>query len=84
MFRDTKADETYKVFKYKYIAFQVRHSQRMNDPPLRPWVIAEENGTIQSAHCTCMAGLGEACSHVGALLFYVDAAVKIKKLQDSD
>ena len=50
----------------------------MNDPPLRPWVIAEENGTIQSAHCTCMAGLGEACSHVGALLFYVDAAVKIK------
>lgn len=78
MFRDTKADETYKVFKYKYIAFQVRHSQRMNDPPLRPWVIAEENGTIQSAHCTCMAGLGEACSHVGALLFYVDAAVKIK------
>ena len=51
----------------------------MNDPPLRPWVIAEGCGTIQSAHCTCMAGLGEACSHIGALLFYIDAAVKIKK-----
>ena len=25
-----------------------------------------------------MAGLGESCSHVGALLFYVEAVVKIR------
>ena len=26
------------------------------------------------AHCNCMAGLSEACSNVGALLFSVEAA----------
>lgn len=26
-------------------------------------------GTIKCAHCNCMAGLGECCSHVAALLF---------------
>ncbi|KAG0439560.1 hypothetical protein HPB47_016601 [Ixodes persulcatus] len=32
-----------------------------------PWAVVKKEGTIQSAHCTCMAGLGEACSHVAAL-----------------
>jgi len=50
----------------------------MNDPPLQPWLITSTDGTILVAHCTCMAGLGESCSHVGALLFWVEAAVKIR------
>ena len=25
------------------------------------------------AHCDCMAGLGEVCSHVGAILFYIES-----------
>ncbi|XP_065916067.1 uncharacterized protein [Dysidea avara] len=29
---------------------------------------------VESAHCTCMAGLGEVCSHVGAILFYLESA----------
>lgn len=51
--------------------YQVNHSQRLNDPPLRPWVAIEDQGTIKTAHCNCMAGLGEACSHIAASLFAI-------------
>ena len=27
-------------------------------------------------HCTCMAGLGETCSHVGALLYWIEYQVR--------
>ena len=30
------------------------------------------------AHYTCMAGLGEVCSHVIAIVFYIDANYRIK------
>ncbi|XP_060581209.1 uncharacterized protein LOC132737860 [Ruditapes philippinarum] len=52
---------------------RVRHSQRMNDTPLTPWAIVRIDGFVESAHCNCMAGLGEVCSHIGALLFWVEA-----------
>lgn len=57
---------------------KVKHSQRMNDAPLLPWVIIEKDGSIICGHCTCMAGAGEFFSHVGALLFAVEAAIKIR------
>ena len=57
---------------------QVQHSQRMSATPLQPWLIALPNGRILAAHCNCMAGLGEVCSHVGALLFAIEATVKIR------
>lgn len=57
---------------------KVKHSQRMNDAPLLPWVIIEKDGSIICGHCTCMAGAGEVFSHVGALLFAVEAAIKIR------
>ncbi|XP_014679849.1 PREDICTED: uncharacterized protein LOC106819776 [Priapulus caudatus] len=60
------------------ISGRVKHSQRMNDTCLVPWLICEKEGTVLSGHCTCMAGIGEVCSHVGALLFAVEAAVKIR------
>jgi len=50
----------------------------MNETPLQPWIITDDKGVVQCAHCNCMAGLGESCTHVGALLFYIDAAVRIK------
>ena len=50
----------------------------MNDPSLQPWLILEPDGTVISAHCNCMAGIGEVCSHIGALLFAVKAVVKIR------
>lgn len=52
------------------------HSQRLTATPLHPWVIASKTGTVLAAHCDCMAGLGEACTHVAALLFAVEANVR--------
>ena len=50
---------------------KVMHSQRVGDTPAVPWVIAEAKGPILFAHCNCMAGLGESCSHVSIKLFYI-------------
>ena len=47
---------------------KVRHSYAASKPPLRPWVLVRCNGTVLVGHCTCMAGLAETCSHVGAVL----------------
>ncbi|KAM9365153.1 uncharacterized protein KZ484_011342 isoform 1-T1 [Pholidichthys leucotaenia] len=60
---------------------QVHHSQKMSDPPLKPWVIMNQDGVILSSHCTCMAGLGETCSHVAAVLFAVECAVHLSQGQ---
>ena len=53
------------------------HSQRLNSDPLNPWVIAEDNGKIISAHCDCMAGLAEACTHIASLLWWIEITHKI-------
>ena len=52
------------------------HSQRLNEPPLKPWVIAEEVSTVISAHCTFMAGLVEVCTHIASILFWLEFTVK--------
>ncbi|GFU01581.1 hypothetical protein NPIL_134221 [Nephila pilipes] len=36
------------------------------------WISAAPNGIVHNGHCTCMVGLGKACSHVAALLFAVE------------
>ena len=57
---------------------KVRHSQRMNEPPLPVWIITSKEGTVISAHCLgCKAGLSETCSHVASLLFYIEAWTRI-------
>ncbi len=61
-----------------YWSLQVNHSQRLSEKPLTPWVVAEPNGRIVSDHCTCMAGLGECCSHVASLLWACEAGVRIR------
>ncbi|CAN7946809.1 unnamed protein product [Ixodes hexagonus] len=40
------------------------------------WIVAEEGGEVLAGHCTYMAGLGEVCSHVAALLLFIEAAVR--------
>ena len=57
---------------------RVRHSYAASKPPLQTWVIIRTNGMILVAHCTCMAGLAETCSHVGAILHWVETAVRIR------
>lgn len=57
---------------------KVRRSQRMNDPPIKVWIIANKEGVIASAHCfNCLAGLGESCSHIASVLFYIEAWTQI-------
>lgn len=54
--------------------FQVKHSQRANMKPTDVWCIVNKDGSICTAHCTCMAGNSEVCSHVGAVLFAAEYA----------
>ena len=57
---------------------KIRHSQTVSAQPAQPWVTTEPKGTILAVHCMCMAGLGEVCSHVTALLFTLEAHTKYK------
>lgn len=57
---------------------QVNHSQSLNKPPVDVWVLAKSDGDILSAHCTFLAGNGEACSHLAALQFYVEYGVRAR------
>ena len=36
------------------------------------------DGKVLSANCDCKAGLGGTCTHVAAILFYLEAAVRIR------
>lgn len=58
---------------------KVRHSQSVSASPLCPWIAAERCGIILCCHCTCMAGLGEACSHIAALLFAAETYNRLNK-----
>ena len=55
------------------------HSQRLGDPLLRPWISIKLDGEVLCAHCTCMAGVGEACSHIGATLFALETSITLLK-----
>ena len=57
------------------ITGKVNHSYSVSSTPMQPWVIAKHNGAVVCGHCTCMAGLGETCSHIGALLYWVEYQV---------
>ena len=68
-----------RIFADKYVVVaKVRHSQRMNNPPVKLWIIITKDGGILSAHCQgCMAGLGEYCSHVSSVLFYFEVLARL-------
>ena len=56
---------------------EVIPSQRLNENPHLPWVAINLKGTsVETPYCTCMAGLGASCSHIVALLFKSETAVK--------
>ena len=63
---------SYKLILYLVLSFiQVLHSQSIWNTSLEAWIIAEKSGRILGAHCTCVAGLEEVCTHVAALLFLI-------------
>eukprot|EP00795_Rhopilema_esculentum_P006602 gene6602-12141_t len=51
------------------------------DPCSIPTSAWKEDGSVVAVHCTCMAGLGETCSHVAYSMFYVEAAVRMREKQ---
>ena len=51
----------------------------MSAPPLRSWVGVKPDGEILYAHCNCMAGAGEACLHIAALLYTVITGVRMQQ-----
>ena len=57
----------------------MKHSQRMNEPPLRPWVVLHKDGQIVCCHYNCMAGLGETCSHAAAAMFAFETLCRMKQ-----
>ena len=66
------------------ITVNVRHSQSVTVPPLKSWVAAEKCVAIIYFHCTCMTGLGGACSHIVALLFAAEVYNRPPKLPITD
>ena len=62
---------------YNYRFLQVRHSQRCCETPVSCWIILEITGEVCCGHCTCTAGLGEVCTHIAAVLFYLETLSRI-------
>ena len=58
---------------------KVRHNYAVTNDPLKPWVLIKCSGAVLVGQYTCMARLAETCSHVGAILHWVEAAVRIQK-----
>ena len=66
-----------------FIKADVIPSQRISQKQ-NPWVcLHKDDGSVKTGHCDCMARLEEACSHVAALLFKVEAAVKLGLTKES-
>ena len=61
------------------ITTSVRHLQKLSEAPVKPSVAVKQNGIVICTHRACMAGLGEACSHIAALLFTLEGNTKMKK-----
>ena len=66
---------------YYVVRGKVNHSQRLSETPLQAWFICGEEGNIITAHCNCMAGLGETCSHLASIMFFIEAAVRLRDKQ---
>ncbi|XP_041360667.1 uncharacterized protein LOC121376924 [Gigantopelta aegis] len=73
-----------KIVHHKYSSNQnkivlkadVRRSQSIHKSSNVAHVLCQMNGTILSGWCSCMAGQGLSCSHVGALLWTIEHAVR--------
>ena len=49
-------------------------------------LVVKKYGDVLSASCTCVAGKGETCSHIAALMFYYreNSNSKLQLIQDND
>uniref|UniRef100_UPI00358F7EB6 uncharacterized protein isoform X2 n=1 Tax=Myxine glutinosa TaxID=7769 RepID=UPI00358F7EB6 len=58
-------------------ALPVIDSQSTNETTFYPWLIVEREGTVVTTHCDCAQGMDESCSHIGTLMFALEAAVRL-------
>ena len=77
MYKKSKLSDYGLIF-VVFLYFQVYHSMRINEKPVQTWVIVSTDGSVDSAHCTFMAGLGECCSHAAAVLFALETAARLR------
>ena len=62
------------------VVARVRHGQsQFSKTPNHIWLGIAADGSIINGHCTCMAGLGKACSHIGAVMFYLQLTPEFTK-----
>ena len=64
------------ILHLRFLSMTGNHSQGLNEKPLTPWIISMADGKILAAHCDCVAGVGEACSHVASLLWVLAVRVE--------
>ncbi|KAH7974079.1 hypothetical protein HPB49_009599 [Dermacentor silvarum] len=58
---------------------EVNHSQRLGECPLKVWLLCKQSSTVVTGHCTCMAGTGDTCSHVGACLLAIETSAQLNQ-----
>ncbi|VDI32578.1 Hypothetical predicted protein [Mytilus galloprovincialis] len=67
-----------------FLKADVIGSIKIRDKPHQPWVcLAKDTADIYCAHCTCLSGLGEMCSHIAAVLFKIELGVRYGVTQKS-
>ncbi|XP_012565144.2 uncharacterized protein LOC105849329 [Hydra vulgaris] len=60
-----------------YLKGTVVPQTRINDEEYESWVCLNKNGSIFTAECNCVAGYGESCKHIFALLLFVEEHVRL-------
>ncbi|XP_065677301.1 uncharacterized protein LOC136092710 [Hydra vulgaris] len=66
-----------KAVKFCYLKGTVVPQTRINDEEYESWVCLNKNGSIFTAECNCVAGYGESCKHIFALLLFVEEHVRL-------
>ena len=64
--------------KFCYVRGQVVPQARIGEELYTVWVcLSTGNGDILTGECGCLAGYGESCNHVSALLHYIEYEVRV-------
>ena len=62
---------SYKHDGFVYLKANVEPSQSLSNSWHNAWVLLTEEGDVQTAGCTCIAGPGRSCSHAAAIMWKV-------------
>ncbi|KAH7986311.1 hypothetical protein HPB49_026023 [Dermacentor silvarum] len=52
---------------------------KVGECPLKVWLLCKQSSTVVTGHCTCMAGTGDTCSHVGACLLAIETSAQLNQ-----